>query len=86
MEALRRAGPGGLDPWHHPPRDALEHSSSDTKGRGGLPRGIGLREPIWKVLEQIMDRRLDAIELHDCLHGCRQRGDRSKVGATALVP
>jgi len=23
------------------------------------------------VLERIMDRRLDAIELHGCLHGCR---------------
>jgi hypothetical protein len=27
--------------------------------------------PIWKVLECIRDRRLDAIELHNCLHGCR---------------
>jgi hypothetical protein len=32
---------------------------------GGDYRGIGLLEPIWKVLERIMDRRLDAIELHD---------------------
>jgi hypothetical protein len=40
------------------------------KGRGDY-RGIGLLEPIWKVLKRIMDRRLDAIELHDCLHGCR---------------
>ena len=38
---------------------------------GGDYRGIGLLEPIWKVLKRIMDRRLDAIELHDCLHGCR---------------
>jgi len=37
----------------------------------GAYRGIGLLEPIWKVLERIMDRRLDTIELHDCLHGCR---------------
>ena len=37
---------------------------------GGDYRGIGLLEPIWKVIEQIMDRRLNAIELHDCLHGC----------------
>ena len=39
------------------------------KGEGDY-RGIGLLEPIWKVLERIMDCRLDAIELHDCLHGC----------------
>jgi hypothetical protein len=38
---------------------------------GGDYRGIGLLEPIWKVLERKMDRRLDAIELHNCLHGCR---------------
>jgi hypothetical protein len=37
---------------------------------GGDYCGIGLLEPIWKVLERIMDHRLDAIELHDCLHGC----------------
>ena len=59
---------------------------------GGDYRGIGLLDPIWKVLERIMDRRLDAIELHDCLHGCRARrgtgtrGDRGEVGAAALVP
>jgi hypothetical protein len=38
---------------------------------GGDYRGIGLLEPIWKVVERIMDRRLDAIELHNSLHGCR---------------
>ena len=37
---------------------------------GGDYRGIGLLEPIWKVLEQILDCRLNAIKLHDCLHGC----------------
>ncbi len=40
------------------------------KGRGDY-RGIGLLEPIWKVLEQIIDHCLNAIELHDHLHGCR---------------
>jgi hypothetical protein len=49
------------------------------KGREDY-RGIGLLEPIWKVLERIMDRRLDAIELHDCLHGCRaNRGTGTAV-------
>jgi len=38
------------------------------KGRGEF-RGIGLLEPMWKVIENIMDGRLQAIELHDCLHG-----------------
>jgi len=47
---------------------------------GGDYRGIGLFEPIWKVLERIMDRRLDTIELHDCLHGCRaHRGSGTGV-------
>ena len=40
------------------------------KGNGDF-RGIGLLEPIWKVLERIMDLRLDSIVLHDTLHGCR---------------
>ena len=38
------------------------------KGGGGY-RGIGLLEPIWKVLKTIMDKRLNAIDLHECLHG-----------------
>ena len=36
---------------------------------GGDYRGIGLLEPIWKLNEAIMDRRLNVIEFHDCLHG-----------------
>ena len=32
-------------------------------------RGIGLLEPFWKVVEGIMDTRLDVVEFHDCLHG-----------------
>ncbi len=37
---------------------------------GGEYRGIGLLEPIWKVLKKVMDLRLKAIALHDSLHGC----------------
>jgi hypothetical protein len=37
---------------------------------GGEYRGIGLLEPIWKVLEKVMDLRLEAIMLHNSLHGC----------------
>jgi hypothetical protein len=36
---------------------------------GGDYRGIGLLEPIWKVVEVLMDKRFLAIEFHDCLHG-----------------
>jgi hypothetical protein len=42
------------------------------KGGGGY-RGIGLLEPIWKVIERIIDHRLDAFVLHDSLHGCRNK-------------
>jgi len=38
---------------------------------GGDYRGIGLLEPIWKIIEQVIDKRLEAIALHDSLHGCR---------------
>jgi hypothetical protein len=38
---------------------------------GGAYRGISLLEPIWKVIERVMDRRLEAIIFHDSLHGCR---------------
>jgi hypothetical protein len=37
---------------------------------GGEYCGIGLLEPIWKVLEKVMDLRLEAIVLHNSLHGC----------------
>ncbi len=42
------------------------------KGGGGY-RGIGLLEPIWKVIERVMDHHLKAIILHDSLHSCRNR-------------
>jgi hypothetical protein len=37
---------------------------------GGDYHGIGLLEPIWKVIEWIIDHRPDSIQLHDSLHGC----------------
>ena len=37
---------------------------------GGEYWGIGLLEPIWKVLRRVMDIRLEKIILHDSLHGC----------------
>jgi hypothetical protein len=40
--------------------------------KGGVDyRGIGLLEPMWKVCERIMDKRLNAFDLHKSLHGCR---------------
>ena len=36
---------------------------------GGNYRGIRFLEPLWKVVEVLMDKRLQAIEFHDCLHG-----------------
>ncbi len=37
---------------------------------GGDYCGIGLLEPIWKVIERIINCRLDSIQLHDSLHSC----------------
>jgi hypothetical protein len=37
---------------------------------GGDYRRIGLLEPIWKCIERVIDHHLDAINLHDSLHGC----------------
>ena len=40
---------------------------------GGDYSGIGLLEPIWKCIEWVIDHQLDAIELHNSLHGCRNK-------------
>jgi hypothetical protein len=37
---------------------------------GGDYRGIGLLEPLWKVVERIMDQQLNVLPLHEALHGC----------------
>ncbi len=41
---------------------------------GGDYRGIGLLEPLWKVVEHIMDREMNALQLYEALHGCWNRG------------
>ena len=47
---------------------------------GGEYRGIGLMEPIWKVLERVMDHRLETIVLPDSLHGClKHRGTGTAI-------
>ena len=40
---------------------------------GGDYRGIGLLEPIWWVIEWIIDHRPDSIQLDDSLHGCHHQ-------------
>ena len=55
------------------------------KGNGEY-RDIGLLEPVWKVVEGVMNRRLDAIELHDALHGCRaERGTGTAIVEAKLA-
>jgi hypothetical protein len=41
------------------------------KGNGEL-RGIALLETIYKLISSIINRRLGAIKLHDCIHGFRK--------------
>ena len=43
------------------------------KGNSGDFRGIGLLEVLWKIIEKILDARLQLIPLHDCLHGFRKK-------------
>jgi hypothetical protein len=44
------------------------------KGKGDY-QGIRLLEPIWKVVEVLMDKQYLAIKLHGCLHGfCAGKG------------
>ena len=53
--------------------------------KGGY-RGIGLMEPIWKIMEGIMNRRLQAIKLHDSLHGSvKDRGTGTATIEAKLV-
>jgi len=47
---------------------------------GGDYHGISLLEPIWKIIERVIDKRLEVIALHDSLHGCRNgRGTKTAV-------
>ena len=47
---------------------------------GGDYRGIGLLELTWKIIERVMDRRLNAIPIHESLNGCRDgRGTGTAV-------
>ncbi len=47
---------------------------------GGDYCGIGLLDPIWKVVEKVMVARFSVIKLHDCLHGrLPQRGTGTAI-------
>ncbi len=52
---------------------------------GGNYCGNGLLEPMWKVCEQIMDHQLDAFELHNLLHSCRNGHGTGTVGIEAKL-
>ena len=52
---------------------------------GGDYRGIGLLEPMWKVCERVMDLRLNAFDLHDSLHGCRNKRGTGTAGIEAKL-
>jgi hypothetical protein len=48
--------------------------------RGGDYRGIGLLNPIWKVVEKVQVFWFSALQLHDCLHsGFPQRGTGTAI-------
>ena len=52
-----------------PPADVLGSDGVNPERRGGS-WGIRLLEPIWKVLERVMDFWLENISLHYSLHAC----------------
>jgi hypothetical protein len=55
------------------------------KGGRDYP-GIGLLEPVWKCVERVIDHQLDAINLHDSLHGCRHnRGTGTAINEAKLA-
>jgi hypothetical protein len=56
------------------------------KGNSGDFRGIGLLDPVWKVMEKILDGRLANLECHDCLHGfLANRGCGTAILETKLA-
>ena len=55
-----------------------------SKGGGDHCR-IGLLEPMWKVCERVMDLRLNAYDLHDSLHGCRNKRGTGTAGIEAKL-
>jgi hypothetical protein len=54
------------------------------KGEGDY-WGIGLLETMWKVCKHVMDLRLNAFDLHDSLHGCRDKCGTRTAGIEAKL-
>lgn len=55
------------------------------KGSGGY-RGIGLLDPLWKVVECLLDDRMNVIQFHDSLHGfVQKRGCNTAVLEAKLL-
>ena len=54
------------------------------KGGGDYHR-IGLMEPMWKVCKRVIDLPLNAFELHDSLHGCRNSRGTGTAGIEAKL-
>jgi hypothetical protein len=52
---------------------------------GGDYWGIGLLEPMWKVCERVMDLCLNAFDLHNLLHGCRDKRGTGTAGIEAKL-
>ena len=55
------------------------------KGTSGDYRGIGLLDPLWKVIECVVDERLEAVEFHDCLHGFVKKRGCGTAGTEAKL-
>jgi hypothetical protein len=52
---------------------------------GGDYWGIKLLEPMWKVCKRVMDLRLNAFDLHNLLHGCRDKRGTGTAGVEAKL-
>jgi hypothetical protein len=85
MNLFCSAGAGGLEPRDHPPPTTLEQCGANTEGQRGLPRNQ-ITQAHLESAQTIMNHRLDKIELHNCLHGCRaNRGTGTPVIETKLA-
>ena len=51
------------------------------KGNSGDFQGIGLMQPMWKIIKGIVERKLQKLELHESLHS----GLKSKATDTAIM-
>jgi hypothetical protein len=59
-----------------------DHCTHPQRGGGDYQR-IRLLQPIWKVCTRVMDLHLNAFDLHDLLHGCRDKRGNGTAGIEA---